>query len=255
MPLYQAIILGAVQGLTEIFPISSSGHLIIFPELLGWQPHSLSFDAALHLGTAFALLWWFDKAWINLFKTRSWRMIAFILLASVPVGLAGLFGRDFIEEYLRSPRLVAISLITVAILMVGIEALYRRERSPKKEASLGDVLLIGFSQAFALIPGVSRSGITISIGMSKGIKRDRAAHFSFLISIPIVLAAGLYQLFDVWQAGELAVQGPNFAAGILTSFVVGLFAIRFLFKILRKYSLLPFAFYRIALGIFLLWAL
>lgn len=252
MPLYQAIILGAVQGLTEIFPISSSGHLIIFPEILGWQPHSLAFDAALHLGTAFALLWWFDKAWIKLFKTRSWRMIVFILLASVPAGLAGLFGGDFIEEYLRSPRLVAISLITVAVLMVGIEALYRREKSLKEEAGLGDILLIGVSQALALIPGVSRSGITISTGMSRFIRRDRAAHFSFLVSIPIVLAAGLYQLFGVWQAGELAVQGSSFAAGILTSFVVGLLAIRFLFAILRKYSLLPFAFYRIALGIFLL---
>ncbi|NIT04521.1 undecaprenyl-diphosphatase, partial [Candidatus Saccharibacteria bacterium] len=124
MPLYQAVVLGIVQGLTEIFPVSSSGHLIIFPELLGWAPHTLAFDAALHLGTAFALLWWFDKAWIALFKTRSWRMMAFILLASVPAGLVGLFFGDFIEANLRSPRLIAYSLITVAFLMFLVEWFY-----------------------------------------------------------------------------------------------------------------------------------
>ena len=252
MPLYQAIILGVVQGVTEIIPVSSSGHLLILPEILGWEPHSLAFDAALHLGTAFALLFWFDKAWISLFKNRSWRMIAFILLASLPVGLVGLFGRDFIEEYLRSPRIVATSLFTVGVLMVGVEVVYRRGKSPKAEAGIFDTLLIGFSQVLALIPGGSRSGITILTGMGQNIRRERAAHFSFLIGLPIIFAAGLYELFGVWQTGELAAQSASFAVGVLTSFVVGLLAIRFLFGILRKYSMIPFAIYRIALGIFLL---
>ena len=132
------------------------------------------------------------------------------------------------------------------------EGIYRNVNNPKEEAGIWDVLAIGFAQTLALFPGVSRSGITILTGMGRGIRRERSAHFSFLISLPIVFAAGLYQLLGVYQAGELAVQAPDFAVGILSSFLVGLLAIKFLFSILRKYSLVPFAIYRIALGVFLL---
>ena len=248
MPVYQAVVLGIIQGLTEIFPISSSGHLIIFPEILGWETHSLAFDAALHLGTAFALLWWFKKSWLELFRSRSWRMILFIILASVPVGLAGLFWRDFIEDTLRDPRLISFSLMAVAVLMLLAERIYRRRETVNKEAGILDVLAIGFAQTLALFPGVSRSGITILTGMGRGLRRDRAAHFSFLISLPIVFAAGGYELLGVWRSGVLAAEAVNFGTGILTSFLVGLLAIRFLFSILRRYSLVPFALYRIVLG-------
>ncbi|KKW06164.1 MAG: Undecaprenyl-diphosphatase [candidate division CPR1 bacterium GW2011_GWC1_49_13] len=252
MPFYQALILGIIQGITEIFPISSSGHLIIFPALLGWEPHSLSFDAALHLGTGLALLFFFAGSWLKLLKERNWKMLFFLLLASVPAGLVGLFGGDWIEENLRDPKLTAYALIGVAFLMLLGEGIYRNVNNPKEEAGIWDVLAIGFAQTLALFPGVSRSGITILTGMGRGIRRERSAHFSFLISLPIVFAAGLYQLLGVYQAGELAVQAPDFAVGILSSFLVGLLAIKFLFSILRKYSLVPFAIYRIALGVFLL---
>ncbi|MEX1061851.1 MAG: undecaprenyl-diphosphate phosphatase [Patescibacteria group bacterium] len=251
MPLYQALILGIVQGITEIFPVSSSGHLLIFPALLGWEPHSLSFDAALHLGTGLALLFFFAGVWLNLLKKRNWRMIFFLFLASVPAGLVGLFGGDWIEENLRDPKLTAYALIGVAVLMLLGEWFYQKAKNLKEEAGVGDVLAIGLAQTLALFPGVSRSGITILTGMGRGINRERAAHFSFLLSLPIVFAAGLYQLLQVFQAGELTAQLPDFAVGILSSFLVGLVAVKFLFLVLKKYSLVPFAIYRIILGIFL----
>ena len=252
MPLYQALILGIVQGITEIFPVSSSGHLIIFPQILGWEPHSLSFDAALHLGTGLALFLFFFGAWLKLLKEKDWKMILFIFLSSVPAGLVGLLGGDWIESNLRDPRLTVYALIGVGILMLLGEGIYRRLNNLKEEAGLWDILAIGFAQTLALFPGVSRSGITILTGMGRGIKRERAAHFSFLISLPIVFAAGSYQLLNVFQMGELAAQAPDFAVGILSSFVVGLLAVKFLFSILRKYSLVPFAIYRILLGTLLL---
>ena len=252
MPLYQALILGIVQGITEIFPVSSSGHLIIFPQILGWEPHSLSFDAALHLGTGLALLFFFFGAWLKLLKEKDWKMILFIFLSSVPAGLMGLLGGDWIEENLRDPRLTVYSLIGVGFLMFLVEWIYLRLKNLKEEAGLWDILAIGFAQTLALFPGVSRSGITILTGMGRGMKRERAAHFSFLISLPIVFAAGSYQLLKVFQTGELASQAPDFAVGILSSFLVGLLTVKFLFSILRKYSLVPFAIYRILLGTLLL---
>jgi len=178
-------------------------------------------------------------------------MIAFILLASVPAGLAGLFLGEFIEENLRDPRLISLSLVGVAVLMLLMERFYRRSSSARKDAGVLDVLAVGFAQTLALFPGVSRSGITILTGMGRGLRRDRAAHFSFLISIPIVFAAGGYELLGAWREGVLASEAAAFGAGILTSFLVGLLAIRFLFSILRRYSLVPFALYRIVLGGFL----
>ncbi len=255
MPIYQAVVLGIVQGLTEIFPISSSGHLILIPKILGWETHPLSFDAALHLGTALALLVFFGKDWIALFVSRSYRMILVVFLASVPVGLAGLLGSDFIEGNLRDPRGVVLALIGVAILMLLVEGFYRKLGERHQQLRLGDAVAIGISQGLALFPGVSRSGITIVTGMGRGLEREKAARFSFLISLPIVLAAGLWELFKVYRNGLLLGEGPSLGVGILTSFLVGLLAVRFLLGILRHFSLVPFAVYRILLGLLLLFVL
>lgn len=252
MSIFQAAILGIVQGLTEILPVSSSGHLILVPSILGWQPHSLSFDAALHLGTAFALLLFFAKDWISLFAERRWRTIGAVALASVPVGLIGLLGKDPIEQNFRGPVLVASALIAVAVLMLAVEWWYRRRVEGRGNLTVGDTLAIGLAQALALVPGVSRSGITILAGMGRGLARESAARFSFMISLPIVFAAGLWELLSVYREGTLSSDWGVFAVGITVSFVVGLVAIRFLFGILRRYSLVPFAVYRILLGIFLL---
>lgn len=257
MPIYQAIVLGVVQGLTEILPISSSGHLILVPSLLGWEPHSLSFDAALHLGTALALLVWFFRDWLALFMERRWRTIAVILIASIPVGLIGLFGKDFIEENFRGPGVVAGALAAVAVLMLAGEWWYRKSKSESKREDLenSDIFAIALAQALALVPGVSRSGITILTGMGRGLTRSSAARFSFLISLPIVFAAGLWELLSVYREGVLVSDWESFAVGIGTSFVVGLFAVKLLFKVLERFSLVPFAIYRILLGAFLLLAI
>src|SRR3990170_6152557 len=140
MPLYQALILGIVQGITEIFPVSSSGHLIIFPQILGWEPHSLSFDAALHLGTGLALFLFFFGAWLKLLKEKDWKMILFIFLSSVPAGLVGLLGGDWIESNLRDPRLTVYALVGVGLLMLLGEGIYRRLKNLKEEAGLWDIL-------------------------------------------------------------------------------------------------------------------
>ena len=255
MPIYQAIVLGIVQGLTEILPISSSGHLIVVPQIFGWAPHSLSFDAALHLGTAAALLVFFSRDWISLLVERQWRTIAAIALASVPVGLLGLFGEDFIGQNFRGGTLVAGALVLVAVLMLVVERWYRRGSTKRKNLTVPDILAVGLAQALALVPGVSRSGITILTGMGRGIERAAAARFSFIISLPIVFAAGFWEVFSVYRDGVLANDWSSFAVGIATSFVVGLFAIKLLFRVLERFSLIPFAVYRILLGATLLLSL
>ncbi|HLD96397.1 MAG TPA: undecaprenyl-diphosphate phosphatase [Patescibacteria group bacterium] len=255
MPIYQAIVLGIVQGLTEILPISSSGHLILVPQIFGWAPHSLSFDAALHLGTAAALLVFFSRDWISLLVERQWRTIAAIALASVPVGLLGLFWEDFIGQNFRGGTLVAGALVLVAVLMLVVERWYRRGSTKRKNLTVPDILAVGLAQALALVPGVSRSGITILTGMGRGIERAAAARFSFIISLPIVFAAGFWEVFSVYRDGVLANDWSSFAVGIATSFVVGLFAIKLLFRVLERFSLIPFAVYRILLGATLLLSL
>jgi|SRR3989344_493654 len=252
MELYQAIVLGIVQGLTEIFPISSSGHLILVPRLFGWAGHPLSFDAALHLGTALALLAFFGKGWVDLFVARSYRMIGMIFLASVPVGLAGLLGGDFIEANLRDPILVVYALIGVAILMLLVEWAYRKMGKKRENLRLSDAFAIGIMQVAALFPGVSRSGITILTGMGRGLERLNAAQFSFLISLPITFAAGTWEIFSVYRQGAVSSDWVNLGAGVLTSFIFGLLAIKFFFVILRRFSLVPFALYRILLGFVIL---
>src|SRR3990172_9800841 len=184
MPIYQAVVLGIVQGLTEILPVSSSGHLILVPAFLGWPAHSLSFDAALHLGTAFALLAFFAKDWIAFFRERRWGTIGAIVLASIPVGLIGLIGSDVIEQSFRGPALVAGALVGVAVLMLAGERWYRKSKSKREDLEKSDIFAIAFAQALALVPGVSRSGITILTWMGRGLARSSAARFSFLISLP-----------------------------------------------------------------------
>src|SRR3972149_8283248 len=151
MPIYQAVVLGIVQGLTEILPVSSSGHLILVPAFLGWPAHSLSFDAALHLGTAFALLAFFAKEWITFFKERRWGTIGAIVLASIPVGLIGLIGSEVIEQSFRGPALAAGALIGVAVLMLAVEWFYRRERERKENLTVPDIFAITLAQALALV--------------------------------------------------------------------------------------------------------
>jgi undecaprenyl-diphosphatase len=260
MDLLHAIVFGAVQGITEFLPISSTAHLILVPWFMGWPPHSLEFDVALHLGTLVALLIYFRSDWISLIRSSTKllqrdtsdpnsRMAAFILVATIPGALAGLFGEDFIENYLRDdPRLISFTLITLALVLVIAELKGRREKALDK-VSWADAITVGFAQAVALIPGVSRSGVTMTAGLFRGMRRDAAARFSFLLSAPIIAGAVAKKLLDVAQAGLPSDQVAAFGAGIIVSGIVGYASIAVLLRYLQTNNTFIFVYYRIALGV------
>ncbi len=288
MNVFQSTILGIIQGLTEFFPVSSSGHLILLPKIFGWEEHSLSLDAFLHLGTGLAVLFYFRKDWINMFNaflvdvkkiglsftefSADSKQLLFLTMASVPAALAGALLNDWVEANLRSPQIVSASLFAVAILMVVAErnsfSLFRhsglvpesdgkkilnpRKASPRGERVQDDTNIdlittvkVGLSQTIALIPGVSRSGITITTGLFSGLDLTSAARFSFLLSTPVVLGAGLWGLIGIPQT---ALRIPQITVGFLSSFLSGLLAIKVFLGFVEKAGLLPFAIYRIFLA-------
>ena len=267
MPLIKALILGIVQGLTEFLPVSSSAHLIIFPEILGWAEHSLSFDTTLHLGTLFALIvvFWKDilsiikslfldikkhKKSFNHYSSKSW--LAFkIFIASIPVGLAGLFFGDFLENKFRGIWFVIIFLLVGTLIMYIAEKRFKKRLIVKDEISVGKSFKVGIFQALALLPGISRSGSTISGGMFFGLSRKEAARFSFLLSIPAVLAAGVSQIISSLDYLNMAEIAPMMV-GFFSSFFVGIIAINFMMKFVKNNKLYPFIFYRLGLAVFLI---
>jgi undecaprenyl-diphosphatase len=257
----QAIVLGLVQGLTEFLPVSSSGHLILVPRVFGWPDQGLAFDAALHLGTLAALVAYFRGELIGVMVgTVSRGLAALVLVATLPAGLAALaFGR-YIETSLRWPLLIAFTTAFWGIVMLVAD---RRAGPPAAAASStgrpvtgdplerigwGQGLAVGFAQALALIPGTSRSGITITTGLFAGLDRATAARYSFLLGIPITAAAGLKKAFDLSRGGLPAGEGGPLVVGILVSFVSGWFAVWFLVSYLKRRSLTPFVVYRLALA-------
>jgi undecaprenyl-diphosphatase len=263
MSFFQALILGIVQGLTEFLPISSSGHLVILPELFGWEGHSLVFDTTLHLGTALALIVYFWKDLVEIsqgflgdffkkglnYKAYSEKgfFCAKILVGSIPAGVIGFLFEDFFEIYFREVRTVAGFLLVGSVLMFLAEKLGNRK---KEKVSLAGSFVVGLFQSLALFPGVSRSGATISGGMFFGLKREEAARFSFLLSVPIVVVAGLYKVLTSFYlvSGSFAV----LFVGFLTSFVIGMVAIRFLLGFLGNNSLKPFIVYRVLMVVLFL---
>lgn len=262
----QAIILGIIQGLTEFIPVSSSGHLVTIPRLFKWQDLGLAFDVACHWGTLVALIVYFRKDWAVMLagllqrKTESsdlsGRLVLPIIVACAPAGLAGVVLGDKIDS-LRGwnwlVQMVALVLIGVGLIMLLAERVGKKQRGIS-EMRWPDFLLIGVAQAFALVPGVSRSGITIATGLFLNLERAAAARFSFLLSTPIVFGAGLFELAKLIKTGvswgELGILG----IGFLTSACSGFLAIAFLMRYLSKKPLDPFVTYRICFGIFLLLA-
>jgi undecaprenyl-diphosphatase len=261
----QAFILGIVQGLTEFLPISSSAHLILFPWFFGWTEtliDTLTFDVALHAGTLLAILWYFFKDWIELAR-GFFRMIAkrkvedfqellilYIILATIPAALIGLSLEKIIEESFRNPLLISLPLIAVSLLMI-----YAERRAPLfkllEKMTLKDALAIGFAQALALLPGVSRSGITITTGLFRGYEREAATRFSFLLSTPAIAGAAILHLRHVFSGAALQ-NWSIFAIGFFSSAVSGYIAIAFLMKYLRNHTLNVFAGYRLALAAFII---
>lgn len=246
----EAIILGIVQGLTEFIPVSSSAHLILFPWFFEWEGivNTLSFDVALHFGTLIALLAYFRKDWIELIKTARnkdgmlWKLFA----GTIPAGLVGVLFRDWFEHN-RSPLLIAFTLCLVSVFMILSERNYeKRERSGLEKIGMGTALFVGIAQAFALVPGVSRSGITIVAALTRGIKRADAARFSFLLGTPAVAGASLLEAKNL--IGRDGLEIDIFIAGIVIAAISGYLAIKYLILYLQKYSLRPFAYYRFLLA-------
>lgn len=254
MEIYQALILGIVQGLTELLPVSSSAHLTIIPWLCNWNIPEY-FDVALHFGTLLAIVLYFYKDWIELIKggykyavkkekTVQGRMFWYIVLATIPGGLVGFLLDHFLGDALNRPIIIAIALIVMGIILYIVD-----KKAPSKvkyeEMTLKQTFLIGVSQALAFIPGVSRSGVTITTARAMGVKREAAAKYTFLLSTPIVFAATVLKFKDF-------VFNLPFIIGVLASFIVGMFVIKFLLKYIQKGSFKVFAIYRIIFGIFII---
>jgi undecaprenyl-diphosphatase len=254
MTIFQAIIFGAVQGVTEFLPVSSTAHLILLPWALGWPDPGLAFDVALHLGTLVALLIYFRMEWIALIKSaRDSRMVRFIIVASIPGAIAGALFEHKVEDALRAPQIIAVMLIVMALVLAAAEFLGLRKKS-LDQISWGDAIAVGISQAFAIVPGVSRSGVTITTGLFRGMKRDAAARFSFYLSTPIIGGAVAKKTLDILKGGAGLEQLTPFIAGIISSGIIGYLSIAFMMRYLQTHNTFLFVFYRIALGIVVLLA-
>jgi undecaprenyl-diphosphatase len=264
MTIFQAIILGITQGATEFLPVSSSGHLIIIPKLFGWSEQPLVFDTTMHLATASVLILVFWKdLWTILkslthdlrssgFKLSLWeepsKMFIKIILSSIPAGVAGLLLNDFIEQKFRDVHFSIIFVLFGTLLMIAAE--YKHNKN-KTTLSYSVAFVLGLFQSLALFPGVSRSGATISGGMLTGLNREVSARFSFLLSIPIVVLAGLYELKKA-ATGLTGVSIEALIVGFISSFLVGLVSVRFLLNYLKKNTLIPFVIYRLILVLIIL---
>ena len=267
--IFQALILGIVQGLTELLPISSSAHLNLFPWIFGWNEISPSFDVALHIGTLFAIVLFFFKDWVNLIKggynqvikkkkSTDGKIFWYIVISTIPTGILCLVLDKLSEKLIEKlattfsvqEKLIEMFMIAIALIVMGI-ILYVVDKKSKSEVEYKDItfkqsLWIAMSQALAAaFPGVSRSGITMTVGRGMGLKRESVAKYSFLLSTPVVAAAALVDLKDF-------VFGPAFFVGVFASFIVGVLVIKFLLNYLQKGSFKVFAVYRVILGLFVI---
>jgi undecaprenyl-diphosphatase len=262
MSWWQAAILAIIQGLAEFLPISSSGHLVLVPKLLGWEDQGLAFDVAVHVGTLVAVLTYFRADLVPLVRgffryTRghrrdaAGRMAFNLAIGTIPVGIAGLTFADFIEEQLRSPFVVAFQLAVFGILLYLVDRYGKRNRR-ETDLTLGEALLIGCGQALALVPGTSRSGITMTVALGLGLTREAAARFAFLLSVPGIALAGGYEGFKL-MTGEATVTPPlaSILTGLVVSAVVGYVCIAFFLKFIAKIGFLPFTVYRLLLAGFI----
>ncbi len=261
MSMWQVTVLALIQGLTEFLPISSSAHLILLPGVSGWEDQGLAFDVAVHVGTLAAVLAYFRHDlrglardwWISVVARRrhgSSPLAWAVLLGTIPVGLAGLLLSGLIEEYLRSPLVIAVASIGFGLLLWWADAAGRRTRD---EHRLGwrDVVVVGCAQALALIPGTSRSGVTITAGLAMGLTRTAAARFSFLLAIPVIVLAGGLEAYQ-GLTEQTPVDWRAVALGALISGGTAYLCIHWFLKLLDRIGMLPFVVYRVVLGLFLL---
>jgi undecaprenyl-diphosphatase len=250
----QGVVLGLVQGLTEFLPVSSSGHLILVPHVFGWQDQGLGFDAVMHLGTLAALVAYFRRELLAMATgALSRRLAALLILATIPGALVGVILEKLVESKLRSPLLIACTTAGWAIVMWIADRRAApaptRAGDPLERVSLGQALTVGCAQALALIPGTSRSGITISAGLLGGFDRATAARFAFLLGIPITAGAGSLKALHLLKEGLPPGDGGPLTAALITAFVSGWFAVWFLVSYLKTRSLQPFVIYRLLLAL------
>lgn len=257
MNLIFTIILGAVQGLTEFLPVSSSGHLILFRSFLNFEgSYGLAVDAILQLATTFAILIYFHKDIINITKDffqkkeTSVNSITLnkIIVASIPVVIVGLLIEKYMDTIFRNPLLVAGTLIFGSIIMLLAEKMYKNRHN----LNLKNSFYIGLFQTLALVPGMSRSGMTISGALFSGINRELATRFSFIVALPVLMGSGLKKLIDLQQIGYVNDHSFELTIGALTSFIVGIFAIHFLVRFLKNNKMDIFAYYRIVLALIII---
>src|SRR3989337_3799234 len=262
--MFQAILLGIIQGVTEFLPISSTAHLILAPWIFGWDDPGLAFDVVLHLGTLTGIIAFFRKDFYSMLQGMFSGMTVrkeyagiegmvgwYIIIGTIPAGLAGLFLKDQIETVLRSPRIIAVSLIVFGLILFWAEVVGRKKRR-MDHLNIIDAIVIGCAQAVALIPGVSRSGITITAGLFRNLERAAAARFAFLLSTPVIMAGGLLSFIDVYKVGLPQDMFWPFAAGFAASAISGFLAIKYLIMFLSKQKVNVFVYYRIVLGILIL---
>ena len=254
MTIFRAIILGIIQGIAEFLPISSSAHLIIFPYLFGWEESGLAFDVALHFGTMMAVILIFFKDWWNLFvgaikdvkekkKTTNGKMFWYLIIATIPAALAGVLLDNVIEDVI-----IALALAIMGLLIyVGDKwaSKHYKKETEFEDITLKQALIVGISQAFAVIPGFSRSGTTILAGRLQGISKEAITKFTFLLSVPVICGATILKVGDLALTKEVIV-------GIITSFATGIIAIKFLLRYIKKHDFSIFAFYRVILAIIVL---
>ncbi len=278
MPIYQVVVLAIVQGLAEFIPVSSSGHLIIVRRLLGWNElspaHELTFDVALHFGTLLSVLFYFRRTWIQIIRAalggkvvrfseaggtdqnltadeqREERLLLwFLAIATIPGAIAGKLLEHSAEDYFREHIfLIAGALIVVALLMWWGEKVGELRKS-LTGINFADALIVGCAQAFALVPGVSRSGSTITAGLFRNMTREAAVRFSFLLSTPLIAGAALLKAHELRKEGLPAEMHMPFLVGVLVSAVVGYMAIAWLIRYLQSNSLKVFIVYRIVVGV------
>ncbi len=262
MDLMHVLVLAIVQGLTEFLPISSSAHLILAPVWLGWPDQGLTFDVALHLGSLIAIvgyfrrdLWQMAVAWARSLRTRriegDARLAWAVLLGTIPVGLVGLLFNDYISTEMRSPLLLAATMIGFGLLLGWADWRWRGERSVD-QLTWRDVLWISLAQAVALIPGTSRSGITMTAGLMVGLNREAAARFSFLLAVPVIVLANLLQLHEASQT-PAAIDWTALWLGTLAALVSTWLCIHLFLRFIQRIGMLPFVIYRLILGAALIW--
>ena len=244
MTTLQALILGIIQGVAEFLPISSSGHLVVLQRVFGMEAPALTFDVVLHVGSllAIVLVFW-HKIW-ELIKRPFCKMTGLLIVGTIPAVVVGFLFRDFIENYLRTGIWLAAAFTITGFLLLFADK-FTNERKDEGEITCLDALVVGIAQAFALPPGISRSGTTIAAGLGRGIKRTAIAEYSFMLAIIAIAGAGFLELLQVIQ-GEVAPGGVGFmpmAVGFVASFVVGYFSIKLLLKLIKACKLRYFSYY------------